>query len=72
MKKKQNPLQTLLRIIKEILSLNRSILLQKTLKFFTVPVVNGAKKIKESNRIVFESRAEAVAAGRRPCRTCEP
>ena len=44
----------------------------KNSKVFHRPNCEWAKKIKDYNRIEFKSRAEALASGRRPCRTCKP
>lgn len=39
---------------------------------FHHPDCQWAKKIKAENRLVYTSRDEAVAEGRRPCQTCKP
>lgn len=39
---------------------------------FHHPWCRWAKKIYPSNLITFKSREEAVASGRRPCKTCNP
>lgn len=32
----------------------------------------GGKRIKEVNRVYFDTRDEALAAGYRPCQVCKP
>lgn len=32
----------------------------------------GGKRIKEVNRIYFDTRDEAIASGYRPCQVCKP
>lgn len=32
----------------------------------------GGKRIKEVNRIYFDTRDEAISAGYRPCQVCKP
>ncbi len=39
---------------------------------FHRPSCEWAKKIKEKNRVVLNSRAEALASDRRPCKLCNP
>ena len=41
-------------------------------KVFHEPDCRWAKAILEHNLVKLESRAEAVASGRRPCGTCQP
>jgi len=40
-------------------------------KIFHYPDCQWAKKIAPQNKVVFESREEAIKAGYRPCKVCK-
>ena len=44
----------------------------KNSKVFHLPDCTSAKRIKPENLITYNNRAEAVNAGKRPCKTCKP
>ncbi len=43
-----------------------------TMHVFCLPACHGARSISPQHRVAFQSAAEAVAAGYRPCRDCRP
>ncbi len=44
----------------------------KNSSVFHKPDCGSAKKISQSNLVVYESRDEAIKAGKRPCKSCNP
>jgi len=39
---------------------------------YHIPSCIWAENIKEENKVLFTSNAEAISAGYRPCKTCHP
>jgi hypothetical protein len=44
----------------------------KSGKVFHKPTCSHAKRIKENTKVVYKTKEDAVAAGRKPCQTCNP
>ena len=44
----------------------------KSSKVFHKPACPHAKRMQDNTKVVFSTRDEAIATGRRPCQTCNP
>lgn len=44
----------------------------KSGKVFHKPTCSHAKRIQDTTKVIYQTRDQAIAAGRRPCQTCNP